>query len=213
MKKINALSALFCLTIGGLYLNSASASLITQVNSVSGLGSQANFKIENFEDDQLSSGIKFSSSTGTYRAPADIFSSSNTPSGKYGLTTNSYPDPISMTFTNPITALGLFFGNDDSCCTNNFTAYLDIFTDSGEIETISTDANMNDWTDQFIGFVSETLITKVVFRYGFDGNEPLHIFLDDVRFNTSVENISLPGTLSLTLLAGLGLLSYGRKIT
>ncbi|MCX4027271.1 hypothetical protein H0A36_18290 [Endozoicomonas sp. SM1973] len=206
MKKINVLSALFCLTIGGGYFNSASASLITQVNSVDGLGDQANFTLENFEDNQFATGIQFSSSTGTYRAPADVFSGSNTPSGKYGLTTNSYPDPISMTFTNPITALGLFFGNDDTCCTNNFTAYLDIFTNTGEIETISAEANMNDWTDQFIGFVSETLITKVVFRYGYNGNEPLHIFLDDVRFSAKVESIPLPGTLGLTLLAGLGLL-------
>ncbi|MDE1465207.1 hypothetical protein [Spartinivicinus poritis] len=206
MKKNYILSALFCLTIGGGYFNSASASLITQVNSVDGLGDQANFKIENFEDNQLSAGINFSSSTGVYNAPADDFSSGHTPSGKYGLTTNSYPDPITMTFKNPTTALGLFFGNDDTCCTDNFTAYLDIFTNSGEVETISVIANMNNWADQFIGFVSEILITKVVFRYGFDGTAPLHVFIDDVRYKATAESISLPGTLSLTLLAGLGLL-------
>lgn len=206
MTKINKLSTLLCFTLGGLYLSSASASVITEVTSISELGDQSQFKIENFEDNQYESGINFQSNTGVYRGPADIFAGGHTPSGKYGLTTNSYPDPITMAFSDPITALGLYFGNDDTCCTSNFTAYLDVFTNSGEIETVSVVANMNDWTDQFIGFVSESLITKVIFRYGFDGTEPVHVFIDDVRYSSTVEILPLPSTLSLAVLAGLGLL-------
>lgn len=47
--------------------------------------------------------------------------------GSFVLTTLVNGDSITITFDNPGTAFGLWFGNDDFCCSNGFDAVLEAF--------------------------------------------------------------------------------------
>ncbi|MEM7044857.1 MAG: hypothetical protein AAF543_18770, partial [Pseudomonadota bacterium] len=127
---------------------------------------QGPYTVEDFEDDVFVAGATFDSTSGTVRGTSATFSGFVTSSGTFGLTTEIFPDPISITFASPTSSVGLFFGNDDTCCASVFDANLDIFDAGGLIGTVSVTANMNDFADQFIGFVSDELVTSVVIRYG-----------------------------------------------
>lgn len=193
MKKLALLAATALLT------TTAQAG-ITQVFNVSGLGAGP-LKVENFEDNIFVSGISFSAPNGIQRVGSGSFSSGVTPSGTMGLTTNMYGQAITMNFSTPTSALGLYFGNDDRCCSNGFTAYLDIFGSAGQLGTIGVAANMNDYTDQFLGFTSDQNVTRVTLRYG-SGNVGLYHFIDDVTFGAAASKVPEPATLGLAL-AGL----------
>ena len=85
------------------------------------------------------------------------------------LTPLNVPESITITFDLPTTAFGLWFGNDDICCTLGFQANLGIYDANGFngfLTTISLAANMNDEHDQFLGFNCTELVTYVVLRYG-----------------------------------------------
>ncbi|MBC7982937.1 MAG: PEP-CTERM sorting domain-containing protein, partial [Candidatus Obscuribacterales bacterium] len=179
----------------------AANATIIQVANPAGM-TQGLYSIENFEDSLFVPGVTFSAPSGVRQLSAWAASSSSTSSGLYGLSTNNFPEPLTMTFAVPTSSVGMYFGNDDRCCAEPFTAYLDIFGTAGSLGTISVVANMNDFADQFIGFTSDEVINRVSIRYGSGSNVGLYHFVDDVRFNTA--SVPEPSTL---FLFGLGLLS------
>ena len=79
-------------------------------------------------------------------------------------------------------SVGMFFGNDDTCCTAGFTTFLDIYDNSGLLDTIGVQANMNDYVDQFLGFNSVTPVTSVRLRYG--TGEMLASTISSTTFNS-----------------------------
>lgn len=168
------------------------------------------FTLENFEDGVFESGAVYSSSSGVRILSAASASGSVTPSGVNGLSTNSFPDPIKLTFSSATSSVGLFFGNDDTCCAASFTAFLDIFDLSGLIGTIGVTANMNDFADQFLGFTSDEMVTSVVVRYGSGSDVGLFHYIDDVRFNLAPNQVPEPTTLSILAL-GLAGLGFARR--
>jgi PEP-CTERM motif-containing protein len=148
--------------------------------------------VEDFEDAGFDPFYTFSASSGTRRLTSASASSGVTSSGTWGLTTNSFPDPISIAFANPVFGAGMFFGNDDRCCTAGFTAFLDIF-DAGNVllGTVGVVANMNDFVDQFIGFTSDTAASSMTIRYGTGSNVGLFHYIDDVQVNAVPEPATL----------------------
>ena len=143
------------------------------------------FTIEDFEDDIFEPGATYTAITGVLRIGAGL--DGQTPSGVWGLSTDNFPDPITITFGVPASSVGLWFGNDDICCAQSFFANLDIFGPGGLIGTISVNANMNDFADQFIGFNSDELVTSVTIRYGAGFDVALFTYIDDVYFNIPTE--------------------------
>jgi hypothetical protein len=135
-------------------------------------------------------GVTFHTSDGETDFYSSGLAGGVTPSGSRGLTPRflEFPKPIIMEFAKPTSSVGMFFGNDDSCCTSGFNASLDIWGISGYIDTITVAANMNDYADQFIGFVSDELVTSVVIRYPTLQDEiGLITYIDDVQFNVVPE--------------------------
>jgi hypothetical protein len=145
------------------------------------------FTVEDFEDGIFEPGITYSASSGVQRLTALSAAGGVTPSGIWGLSTNSFPNQISLTFNleTPASSVGMWFGNDDTCCSTEFVASLDVFDAGGLIGTISLTANMNDFADQFLGFNSDELVTSVALRYGSGSDVGLFHYIDDVYFNVA----------------------------
>ncbi len=189
------------LTSALLSTSLVSHAVITQVGSTAGM-SQGPYALEDFEDGSFVLGFTATASSGVILASASSYASGGTPSGIQGLSTNSFPDPIMISFATPASSVGMFFGNDDTCCSSGFTAFLDIFDVGGLIGTIGVAANMNDFADQFIGFVSDQAVTSVTLRYGTGSDVGLYHYIDDLQFNRAgttpePDPIPEPGTLGL----------------
>jgi hypothetical protein len=140
--------------------------------------------VEDFEDEVFVPGVTFSSNSGVQRYTSGVASGGVTTSGIWGLSTIISPEPIvfEFAFSQPARSVGMFFGNDDTCCASTFTAYLDVFGAPGLLGTIGVEANMNDYVDQFLGVNSDTPITSVQLRYGSGFNVALYHFVDDFQF-------------------------------
>ncbi len=198
--------------IVGLTIPSGHAT-ITQAFSLAELN-QGPYTLETFESGITTPGVIYSASGGVSQAYAPVYASSVTPSGSYGLSNtslSSFAPPLTLSFAVPTSSVGMYFGNDDSCCVSAFSAFLDIFGVGGLLGTISVSANMNDFADQFLGFTSDQLVDSVTLRYATDSgagisNVGLFLYIDDVRFN--VANATVPEPAIWTLL-GIGLLGLG----
>lgn len=142
------------------------------------------------------------------RVSASSYASGVTTSGTTGLTTLSFPDPIRMTFVDAVQSIGLYFGNDDSCCSAVFTAYLDAYQGTTLLGTVSVVANMNDFVDQFIGLTSTAPITSAVIRYGNGSDVALYPFIDDVQFG-KFESVTATPEPASVLLMGTALFGIG----
>ncbi|MBU2712421.1 PEP-CTERM sorting domain-containing protein [Zooshikella harenae] len=202
---VQSFKYLFLTTI--LATSFSTHAVITQVGSTAGM-SQGPYALEDFEDASFVSGFTASASSGVSTVSAGTYASGGTPSGTSGLSTGTFPDPIMVAFATPASSVGMYFGNDDTCCSSTFTAFLDIFDVGGLIGTIGVVANMNDFADQFIGFISDEAVTKVTLRYGTGSDVGLYHYIDDLQFNNAgttpePDPIPEPGTLGLfALLAG-----------
>ena len=166
---------------------------------------QGPYTTEDFEDAAFTPGATYNAASGVRL----LGGSGIEHTGRSGLSTNTFPNPITISFAMPTSSVGLWFGNDDVCCSSGFTAFLDIFGTTGLIGTISEVANMNDINDQFLGFISDESVTSVNLRYGSGSDVGLFHGIDDVMFNAAAA-VPEPGTLALLGLAFAGLAAARR---
>ena len=187
-------------------LAAPAAAAVTPVFAPESLNGPARV-VEDFEDTAFDVGISFSGGT---RVQADG-TSLPTPSGSFGYAFATKdggvaigaPLTLEILFAAPVRSAGLFFGNDDPCCTAALTVTLDVFTDMGLAGSVDLAANMNDAADQFVGFnSSEANITRLALTYGL-GRQNLSIYVDDVQFGAPAALVPAPAALALL---GLGLL-------
>jgi hypothetical protein len=161
---------------------------------------------EDFEDANIDPFFTFTSTTGVLRYSAG-WGVNHT--GDWGLSTNNFPDPITVTFAAPITTAGMWFGNDDLCCSAGFTAYLDVFGAGNTwLGAVGVVANMDDINNQFIGFLSDTPVYYTTIRYGSGNDVGLYHAIDDVQAGNAVPD---PGSSLLLLGTGLVALRAWRK--
>lgn len=146
--------------------------------------------------------------------PGSSITGSHAHTGTFAL---AEPSPFSVgpdnlaTFVAGVYQVGLWFGNDDTCCVPSFTATLSAFG-LGDvlIGSVSLAANMNDLTDQFLGIKTDTLIFKTTLDYG-AGNTTLFGIIDDFSYGgNSLAAAPAPSTLALAVLALAGLVSIRR---
>ncbi|QIE40849.1 VPLPA-CTERM sorting domain-containing protein [Rhodobacteraceae bacterium SC52] len=207
MNRLSLLSAICGLAFAANAANAA----ITEVFSVAGL-TQGPYSLETFDDLTLVPGVTASASTGLALATTSF--APTFPSGTTGLTADGFPDPITFTFASAASSVGMFFGNDDTCCSSGFSANLDIFGTSGLLGTLSVAANMNDSVDQFIGFISDEAVTSVTIRYGSGTDVSLYTVVDDLRFNsTNPPPVPLPAGLPLAATGLAALALFKRRKT
>ena len=120
------------------------------------------FTIHDFETIAGGPGATYSSPSGVRQLNGSSIGAAH--SGSQVLTTVVNGQSITITFDVPVTAFGLWFGNDDTCCSSSFTASLSAFDTNGLLGTVNLDANMNDAHDQFLGFNSSDPVTSVTLR-------------------------------------------------
>jgi hypothetical protein len=187
---MNWSTALAAGAILALSCETAHALTVTQVFSPAELN--GSLVVEDFEDASFVPGVTFSSNSGIILLTSSSASGSVTTSGILGLSTIGL-EPIDFDFANsqPARSVGMFFGNDDTCCSTGFTAYLDVFGASGLLGTIGVQANMNDYVDQFLGVNSDTPITRVQLRYNSGFDVSLFHFVDDFQFAVVPEPIGV----------------------
>ena len=134
-----------------------------------------------------------------------------TPSGLNGLSSTLFPDILTITFINPVGSIGMFFGNDDTCCSRGFSAFLDVFDGAGLLGTVSVAANMNDAADQYLGLNSTTGITYAQVRYGSGSDVGLFTYLDDVAFGAATTTVPEPGTVGLVAMGLLAVVGVAKR--
>jgi hypothetical protein len=165
---------------------------LTQVFSPAGL--IGSLRVEDFEDDVFQPGVTFSASTGIERYAASLTSSGGTTSGSFNLVTRVGDPvvPMRADFAGLIRSVGLYFGNDDvDFAGRPFAASLDAYDASGLLGTVSLDANLNDFVDQFLGFNSAVPVTHVVLRYGAGSDINLYCVIDDFQFSIPEPNTAM----------------------
>ena len=146
----------------------------------------------------------------TFDAGSQLFSASGaahgqTSSGTNGLLSGGYSfASITATLAGAYTAVGLYFGNDDTCCASGVNATLSVYSGASFLGSVTVAGNMNDYADQFIGLSSTEGFDRVVLSYD-SGN--LYVFADDVRVGSAVAAVPEPETYAL-LLGGLGLVGW-----
>lgn len=209
LKKLSALIGIAAL-VNLVTTTTAQAAIIQVFNPSELTGSP--FTVEDFEDNIFQPGASYAANSQLRRFSSNAASSGVTSSGRFGLGTQRFPDQITISFAQPASSVGLWFGNDDQCCSTGFTTFLDIFNANGLLDSINVEVNLNDFTDQFIGFNSNELVTQVRIRYGVDSDVELHPYIDDVHYNIAqVKPVPEPiNILGLLMFGSLGL-TFQRK--
>lgn len=135
-------------------------------------------------------------------------------SGLFGLAEASPfttgPDNLAN-FSTGVYQVGMYFGNDDRCCTSGFTATLSAYDSLDNlIGAVSVVANMNDSADQFLGIQTDTLIFKTILDYG-TANPSLWGVIDDFSYGgNSLGTVPEPASFAL-LAFGLICVAASRK--
>ena len=111
-------------------------------------------------------------------------SSGVTTSGVQGLASVSYPGTLEANLAGGYSTVGLFFGNDDTCCSQGFDAILSVYNGATLLGSVNVTANMNDYVDQFIGLSSTTPFNRVTVSYG--ANTNLYTYIDDFQLGAPV---------------------------
>ena len=185
---------------------------INQVSDPSQLN-QGPYTVEDFEDDTFEPGATYTSGSGgaPTLASAANFANGVTPSGVQGLGSPGFPDTIIVNLDQPASSGGLWFGNDDLCCSTGFTATLTLRNGMTVLAQLQVEANMNDNCDQFIGWNGDEAVTSMEIDFAGEG---LFLYIDDVYFNVGgpsddcPEDINNDGTVDiqdlLALLAAWG---------
>lgn len=131
--------------------------------------------------------------------PASSFASGVTTSGSSGLASDTFPQALTASLASSYGAVGLYFGNDDLCCSSGFSATLTVFSGLTNLGSVTVAANMNDFVDQFIGLSSVTPFDRVTISYGNDTS--LYTYIDDFRLGAAVSGaVPEPSTWAMMLL-------------
>ena len=131
--------------------------------------------------------------------PASTYSSNVTTSGLSGLGIVESPLTLTANLSSNYGAVGLYFGNDDPCCSSGFTTTLTVFSGLTNLGSVTVTANMNDFVDQFIGLSSVTSFDRVTISYG--NTTTLYTFIDDFRLGAAATGaVPEPSTWAMMLL-------------
>jgi len=87
--------------------------------------------------------------------------------------------PLTLTFPDPTTQVGFWFGHDNPGIYPAFDVTVEAFGTGGSLGSITTAANMNYAVDQFIGLISTEAMTSVEVSYSLPS---YLIVVDDVYF-------------------------------
>lgn len=174
-----------------------SAAAQATITQLAGPGAMTTTFVNDFETAVNVGPVTFNS--GTHLRTACSASSCVTTSGLNGLQSQTAPDTITATLSGDYKTVGMYFGNDDTCCSNGFSALLQVYNGATLLGGVSVVANMNDYVDQFIGLSSTTAFDKVTISYG---GASLFGFIDDFRIGPSV--VPEPASWAM-LIAGFGL--------
>lgn len=154
--------------------------------------------INNFESVRDSGPVTWTSGSLQSSAGASFV----TTSGTQDLMSAAFPGTLEANLSSSFTTVGLFFGNDDTCCASSFDAILSVYNGATFLGSVQVSANMNDWVDQFIGLSSTEAFNRVTVSYG--PNTQLYTFIDDFQLGGSA--VPEPATWVMMLLgfAGIG---------
>lgn len=170
------------------------------VTALSGPGDIATTFFNDFETVVSAGPVSFVG--GESLSSAGSAASGVTTSGVNGLISATFPDTIDASLSTGYNAVGLFFGNDDTCCSTGFSAVLSVYDGAFFLGSVSVAANMNDFVDQFIGLSSTTAFDRVTIDYAGAG---LFVFIDDFRLGAPAgPAVPEPATWAM-LIAGFGL--------
>lgn len=136
------------------------------------------------------------------------YSGNVTSSGAFGLRSGTFPAPITATLSSSYNAVGLVFGNDDTCCATSMNAVLSVYNGATLIGSVNLAGNMNDFADQFIGLSSVAAFNRVTIDYG---NASLYTFIDDFRLGTAATaGVPEPATWAMMML-GFGAVGFAMR--
>jgi len=192
MNKQSALTLAAC-AAATLMASTAHAS-VTQLTNASQISASY---VNNFETVKDSGPATFGNGQLYSAASA---ASGVTSSGTSGLLSLDFPQALEVSLSSSYNAVGMYFGNDDVCCSTGYAATLEVFSGATSLGSVSLTANMNDYADQFIGLSSTLSFDKVVISYG---GASLYTYIDD--FQVGVAAVPEPETYAM-LLAGLGVM-------
>lgn len=191
------------LTATSLAFASPAAAQITQLTST---GQVTTSYVNDFETVRDSGPVTWNA--GTLQS-ASGYSGNVTTSGVLGLASDTFPQTLTANLSSFYNAVGLNFGNDDTCCASSFSAILTVYSGATNSGSVTVSANMNDFVDQFIGLSSITAFDRVDISYG--ANTSLYTFIDDFRLGSAATGaVPEPSTWAMMLL-GFGAVGFAMR--